>query len=558
MRILIIGGYGTFGMRLARLLADEADLTLLIAGRSLAKAEAFAGTLGGRAEAAVLDRDGELEERLSALKPDLVVDASGPFQVMVGDPYKVVRACLALGIHYADLADSRAFVAGIGALDEAAKAAGTFVISGLSSFPALSFAAFEAMAPVFERVDGVAAGIAPSPRAGIGLNVIQAIASYAGKPIAHVRDGMEVEGYGMIERMPFIIAPPGIVPLRQREFLLADAPDLALLPARVRGIRSTFTGAGTEPKGLQLLLRMAALAVRFRLLPSLLPFAPIMHRASHLFAIGEHRGGMFVRVTGTGVDGMALERSWHLVAEGDDGPFIPTMGVAALVRRMFGGNRPAAGARPATGELQLSDFEAEFRRFSITTGFRERRKAAAALPLYRRVLGDAWDRLPAAVAAMHGGSGAPRTASGRARIDRGRGWVARLVAAVVGFPESAADVPVSVRFATEGDTEIWTRNFGGRIFHSAQREGRGADGHLLTEIFGPFSVAMALVQDGPKLRMIVRGWRFCGIPLPLFLAPGGDTYEEERDGRFHFHVEIAGRLTGLVVCYTGWLVPEEA
>ncbi|TBG49676.1 DUF4166 domain-containing protein, partial [Rhizobium leguminosarum] len=34
------------------------------------------------------------------------------------------------------------------------------------------------------------------------------------------------------------------------------------------------------------------------------------------------------------------------------------------------------------------------------------------------------------------------------------------------------------------------------------------------------------------------------------------TYEEERDGRFHFHVEIGGRLTGLVVRYTGWLVVE--
>ena len=41
LRVLIVGGYGTFGGRLARLLADEPRLTLLIAGRSLRAASAF-------------------------------------------------------------------------------------------------------------------------------------------------------------------------------------------------------------------------------------------------------------------------------------------------------------------------------------------------------------------------------------------------------------------------------------------------------------------------------------------------------------------------------------
>jgi hypothetical protein len=38
-KILILGGYGTFGRRLAQLLADDSRLTLVIAGRSLAKAQ---------------------------------------------------------------------------------------------------------------------------------------------------------------------------------------------------------------------------------------------------------------------------------------------------------------------------------------------------------------------------------------------------------------------------------------------------------------------------------------------------------------------------------------
>ena len=41
MKILILGGYGTFGGRLAHLLAEEKRLTLILAGRSIQKAKRF-------------------------------------------------------------------------------------------------------------------------------------------------------------------------------------------------------------------------------------------------------------------------------------------------------------------------------------------------------------------------------------------------------------------------------------------------------------------------------------------------------------------------------------
>ncbi|NKM20237.1 DUF4166 domain-containing protein [Rhizobium laguerreae] len=566
--LLIIGGYGTFGGRLAQLLGDEPRLRLLVAGRSLEKADDFvadlrspkdgaeglgSNNLGALVQAVRFDRDGDLTEQLTRMRPHLVVDASGPFQSFGKHAYKVAEACIDIGIDYADIADSTGFVAGIDGLDAGAKAKGTFALSGLSSLPALSFAALDAMAAHFSRIDSIAAGIAPSSHVRIGLNVVRAIASYAGKKIIVRRDGRPAAGRGLIDAMQVTVAPPGAAPLRSRTFLLVDAPDLALLPARFADLKSSFTGVGTEPQPLQRLLSLAARLVHLRLLPSLLPFARLLQRASHAFAVGDHRGGMFVRVGGLDHAGDRLTSGWHLIAEGDDGPFIPVIGVDALVRRLLSGIRPENGARSAAGELQLVDFEAAFRRFSITSGIRMEHEAAP-LPLYRQILGSAWEQMPPALAALH--AGGARVASGRARIERGGGLLARIVAGVIGFPRAGEDVPVTVRFATDGDKEIWTRDFGGKIFRSIQVEGKGRDRHLLTEVFGPFRVLMALVPDGEKLRLVVRGWRFCGIPLPMFLAPGGDTYEEERDGRFHFHVEIGGRLTGLVVRYTGWLVVE--
>ena len=57
-----------------------------------------------------------------------------------------------------------------------------FVLSGVSSFPALTAAVLREMAKTME-IGSVEGGIAPSPYAGIGLNVMRAVVGYAGAPV---------------------------------------------------------------------------------------------------------------------------------------------------------------------------------------------------------------------------------------------------------------------------------------------------------------------------------------------------------------------------------------
>ena len=73
------------------------------------------------------------------MKPNIIVDASGPFQIY-GDPYALVRAAIAQGIDYLDLADGSDFVKGIAQFDALARGRGVFVLSGVSSFPVLTAA----------------------------------------------------------------------------------------------------------------------------------------------------------------------------------------------------------------------------------------------------------------------------------------------------------------------------------------------------------------------------------------------------------------------------------
>ncbi len=147
-RVLVIGGYGFFGRRLVERLARQSGLAVTVAGRSAQRGRVLADALQPRSRArpaaAALDIDAPgLADALRRLAPDAVVHTGGPFQ---GQDYRVARACIAIGVHYIDLADGRDFVAGITALDAAARHAGLAVLSGASSVPALSGAAADELA----------------------------------------------------------------------------------------------------------------------------------------------------------------------------------------------------------------------------------------------------------------------------------------------------------------------------------------------------------------------------------------------------------------------------
>lgn len=557
MRLLILGGYGVFGGRLARLLADTPGLTILIAGRSIPKAHAFCYQMKGRSvfEAIGLDRDGDLTARFASLKPDLVVDASGPFQAYGDRSYRVVEACLAAGISYLDLADGADFVAGIKAYDEAARAKGVFVLSGVSTCPVLTAAVVRRLSHGLTSVTTIEGGIAPSPFAGVGLNVVRAIASYAGRPTAVRRDGEPATAYPFTEQRRRTIAPPGQVPLSSTLFSLVEVPDLQVLPVLWPEVQTAWFGAGPQPTVLHRCLIVAAWLRRWRLLPSLVFMAPLMHGVLNALRWGEHRGGMYVAIEGADTNGQTRRRSWHLLAEGDDGPFIPSMAAEIIVRKVKAGQMPAPGARSGVTEIELADYEALFVRHAISTGVRE--APGEGTPVFARVLGAAWRELPGQIRAVHEVGETARRWQGVAQVRRGRNPLGRMIAGLFGFPRAGSDVPVSVTMVPENGAERWTRRFGVRTMTSVLREGSSREAHLLVERFGPVSVSMALVRDGEALRYVLRGWRLFGVPMPRWLGPGTETAERvDEAGGVRFEVTITHPLGGLLVGYEGWL--EEA
>ncbi len=353
LRILIVGGYGTFEGRLVELLEDEPRVVLLVGGRSRQKAEEYcAKRPASKAQLAPVEFDRESTDprQLAALDVAMVVDASGPFQEYGADAYRLIQHCIECRVHYLDLADGSQFVEGISQFDEAARRAGVFVLSGVSSFPVLTAAVVKKLQEGLKDLKSIRGGIAPSPFAGVGLNVIRAIASYSGQRVPVRRNGVTGIGWPITESMHVVICRArSCVPLESKRFSLVDVPDLRTLPQLWPAVQDVWMGAAPVPASLHRMLSAFAWLVRLRLLPTISWMSGLMSFVMAHVRWGEHRGGMFVRVEGESSDGAApVTREWHMLAEGNDGPLIPCMAIEAIVEELarWRGSRDAERAPP--------------------------------------------------------------------------------------------------------------------------------------------------------------------------------------------------------------------
>ena len=538
-RILVIGGYGGFGARLSRRLAGRGHAVIVV-GRSIARAAAFCATLPG-SEPAEADRERSIGLAMARHRPDLVIDAAGPFQ---GSGYQVADACVAMRIPYLDLADAREFVTGIAALDKAARAAGVAIISGASSVPALSGAIIRRLAEGLDSVDSVEMALSASNRASAGASIAAAMLSYIGQPIRLWRGKNWTTAFGWQElrRERLRLADGSGL---DRLVGVADVPDHAIAPEALPGRPAVTFRAGTELDFQMASLWLLSWPVRWGWLRSLLPFQrPLMalYRASA--RLGGDRSGMTITLKGRR-GGQAVERRWTILAEKGEGPEIPTLAAEILAGEILAG-RIAPGARHGWFELEPEAFEPLFAGLAVRHETVER---ILPPPLYARIMGNRFDTLPPLVRTIHdvvddGG------AAGEGSVERGRNPLARLAGAMMRMPP-AGTYPVHVGFTERDGKEVWTRDFGGHVFHSELSAARDR----AVERFGPLRFAFDLPSDTAGLRMVLRRWSVFGLPLPRMLGPRIAAREWQNGDHFRFEVHVAMPLIGPVVRYAGWLRP---
>ncbi len=219
-RIIVFGGYGTFGAIVSRALAALGH-AVTVAGRDRGRAEALARTLGDGHSALAADASDRDSCRRALEGHSVAVCCAGPFSGL-GDA--LLAACVESAVHYVDIADDRAYVARGRGWDARFRAAGRAAVFGCSSLPGLSSAlALRARAAYDDPPRAARATLFIGNRNPKGAAAVQSMAQALGRAVEAPQGRLTV--FGDAERVRL---PP---PFGERVVRTIDTPDYDLLPA---------------------------------------------------------------------------------------------------------------------------------------------------------------------------------------------------------------------------------------------------------------------------------------------------------------------------------------
>ncbi len=536
MKTLVLGGYGVFGSRICELLCKDGHV-VIIAGRTLQKAQALADKLG--ATAVLIDRNADLSQ-IMYMQVTTVIDASGPFNAYGNDPYHLVQYCLEHGVNYIDLSDSADFTTGVLQFDGLAKANNCFALSGASSVPAVSAAVVTELSKGFGSLASIEIAILPGNKAPRGYSVVASILSQVGLPITLWRGGKWRAQPCWDEPRTYVFKNG-----KSRVAKTIGAPDLSLFPEHFKAHSVVFR-AGLELRALNFAVQL--IATMNKLLKR--PPPEWLLRLSHKITLptktfGTETGGMIVDVIGH-KQGKTYRNRWQLWAEDGDGPYIPTLTVRAILAKP---STIPYGARACLNDISLDDLRTTFQDLSVS----ETTEHSIYTPLFQQALGTRFKSLPESVQELHSQI-EYASFSGKAGVTRGQNGLSKLIAAIFGFPKAGTEISVHVEMTCQEDCEVWRRIFDGKAFQSVLTPSRS---NHFKERFGLFTFEMHLpVKSGALHMPVQKGW-FLGIPMPKALLPKSETREYEADDTFHFDVSLSAPICGLLVRYQGWLIRDK-
>ena len=363
-RVVVLGGYGNFGRRLCEALITNERVQLVIAGRDLKRATAYAQQLAQDHQRDVqsqrIDLAQDPVDQIAASEPDIVVHTAGPFQ---GQDLRVPQACIVAGSHYVDLADDRAFVTGISALDASARAHDVLLISGASSVPALSSAIVDAHVSEFRRLERIETLIVPGNRADRGKATVAGILSYLGHPYLRLIDGEWASVFGWMDHRTVEFGDT----LGRRYVANVDVPDLELFPRRYASVTDVNFQAGLELGVLHHAMVLMARLRKRRLVPTWSNFTTQVYALSRLFdRFGSSTGGMRVTLSGSSTEQKPLQVRWTLIARNGVGPFVPIIPTAICVQKLIDGGLAQRGAMPCLNLITLDEFSRAAQRWPIS------------------------------------------------------------------------------------------------------------------------------------------------------------------------------------------------
>lgn len=354
-KVLVLGGYGTFGRRISRELAGDPDIDCIIGGSSEKRAGELAAEL--RADWRCIDIDSPNSVDNALRDVFAVVNAAGPSWQR---DYALPEHCARHGVHYVDLADGRVYVKGFGRLHAKAERGGSLLVSGASAVPAISNALVESVRADFDEISEIHGYLSLGDRYPRGLG-LQTLLGYVGSSIRLRENGKWRTAYGWTESR--VVRLPGRA--GRRRMFLCDVPDLDIFPERYQAKSVSFR-AGLRSPLMNLGLSLLGWGRRRGLIRK-----ELTRLAGPLVKLGRlvpdpGDVGSVLGVTVRGAKGeQARERNVFLLSRDHSSPAILVSPAVALVRKWVRHGVASAGATACVGLLSLADLKQELLRYDI-------------------------------------------------------------------------------------------------------------------------------------------------------------------------------------------------
>jgi saccharopine dehydrogenase-like NADP-dependent oxidoreductase len=325
--ILVVGGYGVVGRRIAALLAPQFPGRIVIAGRDLARADALAGAVGNGARATRI----EINDRLSI---EGALGGVGTVMVCVAQAVTLLLdAALERGLAYTDLAPRHAFQRDAKKLADDARRTGARILLGAGLSPGVSNVMAARLLERLGRIDRIETSILLSLGDEYGPDSMRHVLDSVGQAFSVMEGGRTRSAVPFSEGVDVVFPAP----LGTRRAYLFPWSDVVHYPATL-GATTALGRFALEPAWLGTL---AAVAMRFG-------GQKWLGRASALR--GEHGLLERLKARSTGRDQVGLVvtaegggRTARMALAGRHQAEVTALGAAELVRALTAGEVDSAG-----------------------------------------------------------------------------------------------------------------------------------------------------------------------------------------------------------------------
>lgn len=347
-RIVVLSGHGEFSRRVAVGIAAIPQAECVLGMPPGSKSISFAGRLGFPFVVLDPNEPASLQRLLEGAFA--VVNLRGPFTER--DDLTIATRCAALGIHYIDPADHRAYMTAFARLAREAREHDALLVTGAGAAPAVTGALTALLAEHFNRINEIHIFLTPGMGDQRELAVARAILAHSSQPLRLKQDGRWQKEHWW--EHPQTVRFPD--PVGRRRGYLCDLPDLELF-AKQFSARTVTARAGFESGMLNMTLSTFA-AMRRR--GGSEQLSPMMTRLVRFAAwtIGSGSNAAAIRVAMHGIRrGSEEQHVVYLIGRNGAGPAIAAAPILTLLRKWIDKGVKESGAVTCNSLIDFDDLK---------------------------------------------------------------------------------------------------------------------------------------------------------------------------------------------------------